>query len=170
MEAWVGNCHLIKGEDEAQEDFQTQAAVFCASRKEFEKLLQHHVSKRDMRVLWAEEVLPVTNWLTRHGHNNTAIRLAKSVHEQNRVALADLSAVDADGNPIPEPSYLTITKHEIEPLPDQTGVPFWEQEWIAPDLKDMLFGQSKKGAKLRTYFIVDATLRKNITGFFDLDS
>lgn len=72
--------------------------------------------------------------------------------------------------PAPPPEYLTITEHEIEPLPDQSGMPFWDKEWIAPELKELLFRQPEEGAKLRTYFIVDATLRKNITGVFDLDS
>lgn len=84
--------------------------------------------------------------------------------------MADFEAwIGVDGKPEKE-SYLTITEHEFEPLPDQSGIPFWDQDWIAPELKDLLFGQSDGGLPLRTYFIVDATLRKNITGIFDLDA
>lgn len=70
--------------------------------------------------------------------------------------------------------YLAITEHQISPLPDQDHLPFWEKEWIAPELKNLLFGQMEaeddtNSILLRTYLIVDAYLYTKIRGFFDLD-
>ena len=94
----------------------------------------------------------------------------------------------------PEPDPLVITEHPITPLPDQT--PTWppdKREWIDEDLKNLLFGQEllpehqhilktdkteaaqadSEGEQnpplIRTYFIMDATMRRKFTGFFDLD-
>ena len=92
------------------------------------------------------------------------------MHPQHRVELGPLRVIGENGEPPPPPSYLTIREHHIEPLPDQSGIPFWDQEWIAPELKELLFGPSEeKETELKTYFIVDAALRKKVTGFFDLD-
>ena len=108
--------------------------------------------------------------LSKHGYDGTAVSLARTVHPQHRVELGPLRVIGEDGEPPPPPSYLTITEHSIEPLPDQTGIPFWDQDWIAPELKELLFGPSEeKETELKTYFIVDAALRKKVTGFFDLD-
>lgn len=70
--------------------------------------------------------------------------------------------------------YLTITEHQTTPLPNQDHLPFWEKEWIAPELKDLLFKQHEvedevNSTPLRTYLVVDAYLYTKIRGFFDLD-
>ena len=170
IEPWLGACHLVKGWGARQENYNVQVAVFCDGRDTFEKLLRTHIQPQGYRLLWAEEVLSATSWLSKHGYDGTAASLARAVHPQHRVELGPLRVIGEDGEPPPLPSYLTITEHSIEPLPDQTGIPFWDQEWIAPELKELLFGSSEgKETELKTYFIVDAALRKKITGFFDLD-
>lgn len=71
--------------------------------------------------------------------------------------------------------YLTIAEYQIPPLPDQEHLAFWEKEWIAPELKELLFAQpesekeEQKSEILRTYLIVDAHLYTKARGFFDLD-
>jgi len=86
--------------------------------------------------------------------------------------------------------YLSISKHNIPPLAEQSGVAFWNKEWITPELKNLLFEQpntsiaanaetshENKANKqsnthleqtCHTFLVVDATLRRNITKFFDL--
>ena len=169
FEAWIGTCHIQDAESSEEHSLEGFAAVWANSRDGFEAILQNHLTPQSQKLVWAEETLPISEWLQKHGHNTAVMGLAKTVHEHHLVELGTLTAVGDDGEPAPPPEYLTITEHEIPPLPAQDGVPFWDKEWIAPELKELLFGQPKKGARLRTYFIVDATLRKNITGFFDLD-
>jgi len=70
--------------------------------------------------------------------------------------------------PYDDKEYLTITEHDISPLPEQKGVPFWDKEWIVPELKALLFDQPDPQQRLNTFFVVDATLRRAITKFFDL--
>lgn len=122
------------------------------------------------RLVWSEEVHPAGQWIARHPKERSAVGLARTVHERHAVELGTLRATTKDGEELPPPEYLTITEYDIPPLPEQDGIPFWDKEWIVPELKDLLFSQPEEGAKLRTYFIVDATSRKNITGVFDLDS
>lgn len=65
--------------------------------------------------------------------------------------------------------YLNIVEHTIAPLPDQYHLAFWDKEWIAPTLKTLLFEQPEDNETLNTFLMVDATLRKKVTKFFDLD-
>ena len=167
FEAWIGNCHLRQIEGE--EEYQCQAAVWADSYDSFRAKLAQHIQSSGLKILWLEECHPVSQYLHRHGNAHKIGALARAVHQGHHVELSRLVAIGDAGEPEPE-NYLTITEHTFEPLPDQTGIPFWDQEWIAPDLKALLFGQPEDGPRLRTYFIVDATLRKNITGVFDLDS
>ncbi|MEL6750277.1 MAG: DUF4123 domain-containing protein, partial [Pseudomonadota bacterium] len=97
------------------------------------------------------------------------IDLAKTVDGNHGIALSPLLPRGEAGQPPPQPSYLEITEHTIPPLPDQSDKPRWEQDWITSELKDLLFGQPDPQAPLRTYLIVDATLRTRISGIFDLD-
>jgi|GEM_PF-2903735 len=83
--------------------------------------------------------------------------------------------------------YLSISEHDIPPLPEQPNLAFWNKEWIVPELKALLFDQAKDGleengteenrpeenqrkksARLNTFLVVDAILRRSITKFFDL--
>ena len=169
LEAWLGVCHLVSGGD-TPESFEVRAAVFCASREAFEAAVRDALEPRDFQLLWAEEVLPATNWMSRHPSERAAIAMAPKVHAGHVVEFGPMKGVGADGEPEAAPEYLTITQHEIPSLPAQDGVPFWDKSWIASELKELLFGQPESGQQVRTYFIVDATLRKNIMGVFDLDA
>lgn len=78
--------------------------------------------------------------------------------------------------------YLSISEHDIPPLPEQPNLAFWKKEWIVPELKALLFDQAEDGlekntakesqtqkdAPLNTFLVVDAVLRRGITKFFDL--
>ncbi|MEP3977748.1 MAG: DUF4123 domain-containing protein [Parvibaculum sp.] len=44
-----------------------------------------------------------------------------------------------------------------------------DERWITPELKGVLFGHPETGPSLRTYLLVDATLRKAVSKVFDLD-
>ena len=170
MDAWLGLCHLVKPGEDGPSSYETIAAVFCADRDGFEAALRVHVAGLGYQLLWAEEVHPAGPWLARHAKERGAAELARAVHQGHRVELGNLRGVGAEGEDLPQTQYLTIEDHDIPALPDQSGMPFWDQQWIAPELKALLFGQPETGPALRTYLIVDATLRKNITGVFDLDS
>ncbi len=172
--AWVGKC-LIHTQPEADEphkhpwNTQCYAAVWTETYDGFTQAVRDHCQAQGHYLVWAEQVLPILDWLHRHGHHNTLIDLAKTVDGNHGIALSPLLPRGEAGQPPPQPTYLEITELTIPPLPDQSDQPRWEQDWIVPELKDLLFGQPDPQAPLRTYLIVDATLRTRISGIFDLD-
>lgn len=165
---WLGLCHIRTDDSPSRP---TLAAVLADSFESFEREMHVYISARGQQMIWAENVLPADEWLAKYPDHKNAHRLAANVSEKNPVELDTLGA-GATGNAASENSseYLTITEHKIADLPDQSSLPFWERDWIAPELKELLFGQPDNNEEpLRTYFIVDAAIRKNITGVFDLD-
>ena len=173
FEAWIGKCHIQDTQGDDEHSFECFAAVWTQNRDGFEVAIQQHLKSASdtENLLWAEDVFSVTQWLQKHGHNTAVMGLAKTVHDRHLVELGMYTAMGGDGEPAPPPEYLTIIEHEIPPLPAQEGVPFWDKEWITPKLKELVFGQPKDTKeRLRTYFIVDAGARKNVTGVFDLDT
>ena len=166
FEAWIGVCHLRQNNGG---EYRCQAAVW-ARFDSFRSTLETHVARLGYSLIWLEDTLPARQYLVRYSAQSTQINpLAEVVHPGHPVELGPMQSITTSGAVEPE-SYLTIEEHAFAPLPDQRDIPFWDQEWIAPELKELLFGQPEDGPKMRTYLIVDATLRKNITGVLDLDS
>jgi len=187
---WLGLCHLRQVADDSPDPqptlgkcqfqrvnrdspeangFEAYVAVWADGRDSFETQINAHFEGTDHGLFWAEEVHEAVTWLNKFGHNNAIMGLARKVDSSHPVEIHKLADIGADGQPLEDEGYLTITEHDIPPLPEQKGVPFWEREWIIDELKELLFGQSEDGNTLKTYLIVDATLRKKITGFFNLD-
>ncbi|PTX55488.1 uncharacterized protein DUF4123 [Litoreibacter ponti] len=67
---------------------------------------------------------------------------------------------------MPGTACLEVAPIDVKRVPAQPNVPFWDRTWIDPDLFELLFGDPSQ----RTYLVVDACLRTNITKVFDLDS
>lgn len=163
-EAWVGRCHLQ--EIANGKEYRCLAAVWADSAEAFHNALNQQAEAQGWQIIWAEEVLTVSQYLSRHGTPLLIAPVARAVHPGHLVEFGRKT----ETVPTKEPEqYLTIAEHSFFPLPDQPGIPSWERKWIAQDLKNQLFGQPKDGPALNTYLIVDAGLRKNVTGLFDLD-
>ncbi|ATG46689.1 hypothetical protein CEW89_03390 [Celeribacter ethanolicus] len=163
--AWIGVCHLRQADGG---EYRCQAAVW-AHYESFRATLEAHVAPRGYTLIWLEDVLPAAHYISDHTSQHPQVgALVQAVHSGNTVELGPMQSMRPHETIQPE-SYLTIEDHAFAPLPDQTGIPFWDRDWIAPELKELLFGQPEDGQKLRTYLIVDATLRKNVIGTFDLD-
>ncbi len=58
-----------------------------------------------------------------------------------------------------------ILQHDISDIDAQYRDTPSDKPWVAPELQELLFSRYQ-----RTFLIVDATLRTNITGSFDLDA
>ena len=174
--AWVGTC-LVNTQPIADEphehpwNAECYAAVWTDSKPHFEQRLRDHFKAQGQYLVWAEEVYPVLHWLDKYGHHRTIVNLAQTVNGTHGIELSPLVYRGKDGKPPPPPTYLEITEHEIPPLPEQGRIPRWEQTWIDPTLKDILFGQPDvgDGEPLRTYLIVDAGLRTKVRIIYDLD-
>lgn len=168
FEAWIANCHLRQVDGG---EYCCQVAVW-ACYESFRATLEAHVAPLGYSLVWLEEVLPAPQYLARNSaqHRQVGMLLAQAVHPGHTVELGPLHRM-ANGGVAAEPkSYLTIVDHTFAPPPDPAGIPLWDHEWIVLELKELLFGQPEDGPKMRTYLIVDAALRKNITGVFDLDA
>lgn len=166
FEAWVADCHLLKAG--SSEEFQCRAAIWANGHKLFRSRLTEYFLNSGYSLLWLEECLPAAQYVARHGQQNAIGSLARGVHEGHPVELSQITGRTDEGDA--GQAFLTVREHEIAPLMDQSEVSVWDREWISPDLKMHLFGQPEENLVLRTYFIVDATLRKNITGVFDLSA
>ncbi len=167
FQPWLGFCQLSKNDE--NKPLETIAAVWCADRASFQTILQEHFFTIGFHLIWTEEVRPAGQWIQQHPKNKDALTLARTVHDKNRVELGPLSAIGHNNISSASSDYLTILEPKITSLQDQDNVPFWDKEWITPDLKLLLFGQPET-QKLHTYFIVDASLRRNITGIPDLET
>ncbi len=136
--AWVGRC-LIHTQPEADEphehpwNAQCYAAVWTETSDGFTQAVRDHCQAQGHYLVWAEQVLPILDWLHRHGHHNTLIDLAKTVDGNHGIALSPLLPRGEAGQPPPQPTYLEITEHAIPPLPDQSDKPRWEQDWITSE-------------------------------------
>ena len=188
FQAYIGLCrferfqdhegtHLIVEPGQTLPTFEAPIACWVASTVEYDELLTVALPKQGYRLLRTEEVMPINARFETKGFNATLGELAAKVSPGRRfhagvsrpVGFEQSHGIEGP-NQTEETKYLTITEHECPPLPDQSHLPIWDHEWIAPELKELLFGQPEQGSCLRTYFIVDATLRKNITRVFDLDT
>ena len=177
--------------------FEAPVAVYTTSAGDFDLVAGKKLQEQGYRFLGSNSPKPVFTWFTEKGPNKLLGDLASKVQAHAPFAMGEMKAVaykSPTGGIIegkkPEADPLIITEHPITPLPDQT--PIWppsERDWIDEDLKTLLFGQElpqehqhilrvdKQGQAeedqppplIRTYFIVDATLRRKFTGFFDLD-
>ncbi|WP_114087438.1 DUF4123 domain-containing protein [Thalassospira profundimaris] len=168
FEAWIGNCHLRETGDGGE--YRCQAAVWARDYGDFHAIFSAHIEHLGYSILWLEKILPAPQYLSRHaGQHRLVGTLARAVHHGHRVEVGPMQDIAAsDAAPEPE-SYLAIGEHRFDPLPDQTGIPLRDREWIASELKQRLFGQPEDGPTIGTYLLVDAGLRKSISKVFDLE-
>lgn len=65
--------------------------------------------------------------------------------------------------------FLRVQDVSVSPVEVIEGAPFWEQPWIDPTLQAWAFGPMA-GHEARTYLVIDATVRRQVMGLFDLDA
>ena len=169
--------HLVAEPGQTLPTFEGAIACWVSSAVEYDELLTAALPAQGCRLLRTEEVMPISAWFAMKGFNAALGELAAKVSPSHRfevgiprpVAFAHSHGMQA-GAQVGEAGYIRLTGHVCPPLPDQSHLPFWDHDWIAPELKDLLFAQPEQGGPLNTYFVVDGTLRKNITRVFDLDT
>ena len=163
--AWLGSFELVEAL-ETPVYYTANFAVWGSNRDEIDTILAGLQFEKPWGIHRLVGVMPASQWSTPNAETEELI--------QGVSPNCDFKLGGTYPRPIPSvdshAEYLTITEHKIPPLPEQKGIPFWEKEWITPELKTLLFDQPDAEQPLNTYLVVDATLRKDITGFFDLDS
>lgn len=66
--------------------------------------------------------------------------------------------------------YLTVTEHKMASAAKGRSEPLTDRDWLPSQLGELLFGQNDdSGEQLRTFLLVDPTLRRDVRGVFDLD-
>ncbi|WP_281859111.1 DUF4123 domain-containing protein [Litoreibacter halocynthiae] len=112
-----------------------------------------------------------TDWVTSFEQGDGFKSLMSQVNVHSRVAVGLFEEIAApDVQKVPTVSrFLDITAHRLEPVTEEKGVPFWDQSWITPDLQGLLFGQEEGQPERGTFLLVDAALRMDVMGVFDLD-
>lgn len=66
--------------------------------------------------------------------------------------------------------YLTVTEHSVAPTAKSVNGSSKDRDWLPSQLGELLFGQNDDSAeRLRTFLLVDPTLRRDVRGVFDLD-
>ncbi|OSQ46445.1 hypothetical protein THS27_01125 [Thalassospira sp. MCCC 1A01428] len=163
-EAWVGQCHLQNIDDNSE--CRCLVAIWANSAETFHTNLTAQAEIQGWKVLWVEDVLSASQYLNRHATPLEIAPLARAVHPGHLVEFGRKTEASSPTEPA---EHLMVAQHSFYPPPDQSDIPSWERKWIAPALKDLLFGPTADGETLNTYFIVDSALRKNVTGLFDLD-
>lgn len=184
-EPWLGRCHFI-GDGTKPEPLIGVAAVWVRNRDGFDDTLRSHLASQDdgepgtagLRLLWAEDVMPATDWMTRHAREKEALELARRVHEGHVVEIGPLSS---DGKPSLGPAkWLEIKEiKDIQPLDGQFGVSpkktvpdalvaplFEEQEPTEAEISS--YGGTKEDVPpLKTYVIIDAAKVPDAKGLME---
>ncbi|MCE8025318.1 DUF4123 domain-containing protein [Billgrantia aerodenitrificans] len=177
---WIGRCYFRKWLERPKndpfiesrfKDYACFAAVWTDSQADFLDTVTRQLEAQGYAFTWAEDVLPILSWMTRYGYHAEVESLSPRVNGEHRIELGAMIRTGEDGRPLPEVDPVLITRLQVPELPDQAELPFWERTWIAPELESLLFGQPQgQETVLNTYFLVDAALRKNIVGTFDLEA
>ncbi|BFM48488.1 DUF4123 domain-containing protein [Marinomonas sp. THO17] len=163
LNVWVVRCYIRDTRDDTDEELTGFCTVYAKQADHLEGILQQYFEKQTQHLLRVEEAFSIMGWLQQHGHNNAVMTMAQAVDANHQVQVGDLLPVERV-----EPEYLEVKEYDIPPLADQSHIPHQYQTLIAPELKTHLFAQPSEGKRLRTYFIVDPTLRKKVTEVFDL--
>lgn len=186
---YIGLCRIEQLQDTSGKDFEIapgetlptfEAVIAChaTSPIQYDEIVTSLLPDLNYRLLRAEDVMLIGTWFETKGFSIKISALANAIMEGSRLEIGDIWPVefgqthglDGIGEALENQSSLRVSAQTIRPLPDQT--PIWpsdERLWIGDDLKHLLFAQDKPDEFIRTYFVVDATLRRKITKFFDLD-
>jgi hypothetical protein len=171
MTIWYGSCSILQSQNGVTQAYRTQFAVFGLLKSDVGSLLDKHFEQIGMSLSWVSDPQSATDWVTSFEVVDGFNSLVSQVNEHSRVAIGlfeKIAAIDAKQSPTAS-RFLDVTAHRIQCMPDQKGVPFWEQSWISTDLQDLLFGQEEGQPERGTFLLVDAALRMDVIGVFDLD-
>lgn len=163
FEAWLGSCLLH--DYKTGTDYRCPVAAWADGQLSYRASVEAAIFRRGLSLLSTENVFSASNLSQLAPKDAT---LTQVVHAGHPVEMGEmiLTCHERSGT---ARSYLNITEHSIETLPDQSNLPIWEQDWIAPELKELLFGQPRNDEMLRTYCIINAGARKIITQIFDIE-
>lgn len=168
LQPWLGICHLTKLEGEIRESYQAIAAVFCAEREDYDKLLHQFLEPKGYNLLWSEEVHPAGQWAARHPVERNAAEMARTVHADHTVEIGNLKAVSKNvEKPEEEQPYLIIQEiKDVEPLDLQFGAV--ERKSVPDALYDPFFGQVEPTeAEIAYYGSVEAVPPMKIYAILD---
>ncbi len=125
-------------------------------------------------LVYASESVQVDQYLRDNPQRTQEVEaLLKYLSTERRIAFMKLYSLDETAKA--QEAFLVLNE-QIAPLTDSEALnEYLQKPWIGEALKKTLFAQPApqndpdESALLHTYLIVDATLRTQITGYFDLD-
>ncbi|WP_223669973.1 DUF4123 domain-containing protein [Kangiella shandongensis] len=163
---WISRCH-VKQQDASGLIKYYSVQVACTARDtvELHQQLAKHLLGESLELQSIEYSRLIQQHLDKLDYyDQQSVSLAAQAAQQG-YAIGELQPIESHSESLNSEgtSYLEIDSLSLQYQHDPKK-PSWQQPWIDPELKNLLFKSD-----IRTYLLVDATSRNRITTTFDLD-
>ena len=174
-EIWILSCEAVKQDDTTSQQYQIKVAVLTNNPRQLNTLVSQALRPAGYLFLLASPPQPINQYLTQAGaYDQEAISLSQQLSDEQPVAYSLMGLVGESTTP--QPDYLHIKEHRIPALPNEEHLAFWKQQWVAPELKPLLFAQpdttptaaAEPSPVLHTYLLLDASTYIKAYGIFNL--
>jgi hypothetical protein len=163
---WISRCLVTQSDpDGIIGHYTIQVACNASDEVELHRRLHDLVAKESFTLISIDYSRLIQDHLDRLDYYDQASVQLAAVAAQHGYALGELQPTESNQKTVNAegPSYLEIEQHEVT-LDIDSKKPSWQQPWINPTLKKLLFTE-----ETRTYLLVDATTRGQLTKTFDLE-
>ena len=166
-------CEAKKTDESGEAVYLLLVAAFVDSKLKLDERISEILKTASYSLIYSSEASSLEQYLARSDkYQLQAHHLCEQVSNDDPIRYAELHLLEEEN--AEAQSYLAFNEQALRVIDDNSSAEpadtdNWQQPWISDDLKLALFSQPNNQEILNTYLIVDATLRAQITGFFDLD-
>ena len=165
-QTWISRCHVTQADSEGIIGHYTiQIACNASDEVELHRQLRDLATRESFDLESIEYNRLIQEHLDRLDYYDHASVQLATTSAQHGYALGELQPIEAKGKTLnPDGlTYIEIEQHDVR-LEADTKKPSWQQPWIHPTLKELLFTEHAK-----TYLLIDATTRSQLLKTFDLE-
>ncbi len=115
------------------------------------------------------KVSKVVDYLKETGYKKEILDLSQKVDEYNLVVFSDSLKFFSSQDNLEEEklkSYVSINEFQFNVIVPIDKKPFWDQEWLDPEAKKLLFPQN---SNLKTFAILDGAIWNNANQYIEID-